>query len=443
MHDEIRSPRPFRMLAACVFAAGVALTVASWRAVPITFSVQLLLVATAAVLSENYALSLPKYTVSLSYPLTIAAVVLCGPTAAAIVAVLSATSIKEILSQKRLSVIAFNMGQLPLITLVGGYAYWVLSDHRLLMIGDTPAPLTPDDFPKILVALVVMSLICSLGNLVLTGLAISALRDEPFSGAFAGISWLIPTQITLAAVGILIGQVLSISPIAFPLFIAPLVIAQQLYQRYSFMKAAYADTVRSLVGALEAKDPYTRGHSERVAKYSMGIASHLGIEASRAERLEYAALLHDIGKIAVPLGILRKEGPLEASEREQIRAHAERGAAMVERIPPLRDLTEYIKQHHEFFSGGGYPDGLQGPEIHQFARILAVADSFDAMTTSRPYRPAMEIDIALEELARYSGTQFDPEVVRAFESPGDFDLPKLDEAVTSHRSSEQFIMGDV
>lgn len=441
MHDETRSPRPFRLFAAVVFLSGVVLTVVSWKAVPFSFSVQLALVAAAAVLSENYALSLPKYTVSLSYPLTIAAVVLCGPTAAAMVAVLSATSIREIASQKRLSVIAFNMGQLPLVTLVGGYAYWFLSDHRLLMNGSVGDPLTPDDFPRILVALAVMSLTCALGNLVLTGLAISTLRSERFSGAFAGISWLIPTQITLAAVGILIGQVLSISPIAFPLFIAPLVIAQQLYRRYSFMKAAYADTVRSLVGALEAKDPYTRGHSERVAKYALRIASDIGIDAPQAERLEYAALLHDIGKIAVPSDVLRKDGPLEASERVLIRAHPERGADMVGRIPPLKDLTDFIRQHHEFYAGGGYPDGLKGAEIHQFARILAVADSYDAMTTNRPYRAAMETEVALQELIRQSGKQFDPVVVRAFESFWDIG-PRASTSTASCSIVDQIVTGD-
>jgi len=442
MSETSISPRPFRILALSVLFLGIVLTIASWRAVPPTLSLQLVLVAISAVLSENYALSLPKYTVSLSYPLTIAAVILCGPTAAALVAVISATSIKEIASQKRLSIIGFNLGQLPLVTLLGGYAYWALSGGRLLMSGRSGVPLESGDFPRILIALVAMSLICVMGNLCLTGLAIATLRGEGYLSAFAGISWLIPTQIALAAVGILIGQVLSISPLAFPLFIAPLVVARQLYQRYSSMKAAYADTVRSLIGALEAKDPYTRGHSERVAGYALRVAFNLGLDASQVEHLEYAALLHDVGKIAVPSEILRKNGPLEPSERSAIREHPARGAEMVERIPPLRGLSEHIRQHHEYYSGGGYPEGVQGVDIHLHSRILAVADSYDAMTTNRPYRAAMSAEAAMQELDQQSGIQFDPLVVEAFSRIEEAAIRRVSESFSIGSTDDSTVLGD-
>lgn len=414
MAEATESPRLFRYLASLVMVSGVLLLAASWRAMPPTLGWQLALVTIAAVLSENYALSLSKFTVSLAYPLTIAATVLGGPTAGALVAAMSAVSWSEIVSQKRASVLAFNLGQLPLVTVIGGWVYLALGGRLLLMGGVKGVPLGDGDFPQLLIPLTALALTCALGNIVLTSLAISALRSERLSVTFSSIAWLIPTQVALAYVGLLIAQVLSISIVAFPLFVAPLVIARQLYQRYSFLKASYADTVRSLIGALEAKDPYTRGHSERVATYSLEIGSRLGLDSAQQERLEYAALLHDVGKLAVPSEILRKQGPLTEDERQRIREHASRGAEMVSRIPPLRDLAAFVGQHHERFAGGGYPDGVHDVGIHQFARILAVADSYDAMTTSRSYRDAMGEDAALEELSTQAGSQFDPAIVAAF-----------------------------
>jgi len=415
MAEVTESPRLFRYLAAFVMVFGVLLLAISWRAIPPALGWQLALVAIAAVLSENYALSLSKFTVSLAYPLTIAATVLAGPTAGALVAGMSAVSWSEIVSQKRASVLAFNLGQLPLVTVIGGWVYLGLGGRLLLGTGGGE-PLGSSDFPQILIPLTALALTCALGNIALTSLAIAALRSEKLAATFSSIAWLIPTQVALAYVGLLIGQVLSISIVAFPLFVAPLAIARQLYQRYSFLKASYADTVRSLIGALEAKDSYTRGHSERVAAYSLQIGSRLGLDSTQQERLEYAALLHDVGKLAVPSEILRKQGPLTEDERHKIREHASRGAEMVSRIPPLRDLAAFVGQHHERFSGGGYPEGIDDVGIHQFARILAVADSYDAMTTSRSYREAMAPDAALEELASQSGSQFDPTIVAAFRS---------------------------
>ncbi len=422
MAEVTESPRLFRYLAAFVMVFGVLLLAISWRAIPPALGWQLALVAIAAVLSENYALSLSKFTVSLAYPLTVAATVLAGPTAGALVAGMSAVSWSEIVSQKRASVLAFNLGQLPLVTVVGGWVYLGLGG-RLLLSVDGGEPLGAGDFPQVLIPLTALALTCALGNIALTSLAISALRSEKLTVTFSSIAWLIPTQVALAYVGLLIGQVLSISIVAFPLFVAPLVIARQLYQRYSFLKASYADTVRSLIGALEAKDSYTRGHSERVAAYSLQIGSRLGLDTAQQERLEYAALLHDVGKLAVPSEILRKQGPLTEDERHKIREHASRGAEMVSRIPPLRDLAAFVGQHHERFSGGGYPEGIDDVGIHQFARILAVADSYDAMTTSRSYREAMEPDAALKELVSQSGSQFDPTIVAAFSSyRNEFDI---------------------
>jgi putative nucleotidyltransferase with HDIG domain len=224
----------------------------------------------------------------------------------------------------------------------------------------------------------------------------------------------VPTQFTLAGLGFLLAQVLAISALALPLFFAPLAVARQFYLRYAGLKTAYVDTIRSLVGALEAKDPYTRGHSERVSEYAVALGEAMGLDSRALERLEYAALLHDIGKLAVPSAILVKPGRLEADEMEQIRAHPDRGADMIRRIPPLRDLAQSVVQHHEWFNGSGYPERRPGEELSGAAKILSVADSFDAMTTTRAYRRALSLDEAIAELIRGAGTQFDGDVVKVF-----------------------------
>jgi HD-GYP domain-containing protein (c-di-GMP phosphodiesterase class II) len=151
-----------------------------------------------------------------------------------------------------------------------------------------------------------------------------------------------------------------------------------------------------------------------VAAYALEIGVAVNLDAISRERLEYAALLHDLGKLAVPGEVLTKPGKLSDAEMQVIRQHPERGAGMVSRIPPLRDLAEYVSKHHEWFNGGGYPSASSGADIPELALILSVADCFDAMTTTRAYRPAMSRDEAVAELIKFAGTQFDPAVVRAF-----------------------------
>ena len=224
----------------------------------------------------------------------------------------------------------------------------------------------------------------------------------------------LPAHIALPFVGFLMAQVLSLQLFALPLFVFPLLVARQLYQRYLGLRRAYVDTIRSLVSALEAKDPYTRGHSERVSEYAVVLGRELGLDSRALERLEYAGLLHDLGKLAVPSHILTKPGRLEDAEMDRIREHPRRGAAMVGRIPSLRDLAETVGQHHERIDGKGYPGGIRGIELTQAARILAVVDSYDAMTTTRAYRRALTQEEAVAEMLAGAGGQFDEDMVRAF-----------------------------
>lgn len=175
----------------------------------------------------------------------------------------------------------------------------------------------------------------------------------------------------------------------------------------------YLSGVRTLVAAIDARDPSARGHSDRVAFYSRRVAEAMGMSPSWVERVELAALLHDVGKIGVTDLVLRKTGPLEPAERAVMMAHVELGAQILSANRALKDLVPLVRHHHEWYSGGGYPDGLKGDAIPLGAAIISVADAFDTMTTGRPYRAASTLEDSLAELERCAGTQFHPEVVRA------------------------------
>jgi HD-GYP domain-containing protein (c-di-GMP phosphodiesterase class II) len=209
-------------------------------------------------------------------------------------------------------------------------------------------------------------------------------------------------------------QVVSVAAVTLPLFIFPLVVGRQFYQRYLGLRDAYRDTIRSLIGALEAKDPYTRGHSVRVAVYATQIGVELGLEDDALERLEYSALLHDLGKLSLPSQILTKDSALTDDEFAAMRDHPAAGAAMVERVPPLRELAPLVLNHHERPDGRGYPGGLCADQIPVPSRILSVADAYDAMTTDRAYRGAMSPEDAAQELRDGAAKQFDEQIVDAF-----------------------------
>lgn len=175
----------------------------------------------------------------------------------------------------------------------------------------------------------------------------------------------------------------------------------------------YLSSLKMLNRILEARDPYTRQHSERVSEYSVKIAQELGLSEDEQEVMRQTALLHDIGKVGVPEAILNKKEQLNPQEWAEVRKHAQIGEEFLEPLKVLHIEQSMVRHHHERYDGKGYPDRLKGEEIPLYSRILAVADSFEAMTASRPYRAAISPVEAISELERCSGTQFDPKVVNA------------------------------
>lgn len=176
----------------------------------------------------------------------------------------------------------------------------------------------------------------------------------------------------------------------------------------------FVSSIKALANAIEARDAYTRGHSERVTKYSVKIAEKMGIEKDEIEKIRYAAVLHDIGKIKIREEILNKPGKLTDEEFDILKQHPTHGAKMLKPVEEFNDILPYLYHHHERYDGRGYPQGLSGSSIPLASRIMAVADTFDAMTSNRPYRKAMPVSKAIVELEKNAGTQFDPEIVKLF-----------------------------
>jgi HD-GYP domain-containing protein (c-di-GMP phosphodiesterase class II) len=176
----------------------------------------------------------------------------------------------------------------------------------------------------------------------------------------------------------------------------------------------FAAVLSDLSRALESRDPYSRGHAARVTALAEPVARWLGWREDRLAGLHIGGLLHDIGKLAVPERLLHKRGPLSESERDEVQRHPAAGARLIEPIASARAALPYVLFHHERWDGAGYPFGTAGPETPEEARLLAVADAYDAMTSTRPYRPPLSPSRALAEIDRCAGTQFDPEMARAF-----------------------------
>ena len=180
------------------------------------------------------------------------------------------------------------------------------------------------------------------------------------------------------------------------------------------MRELFIATIKSLAAAIDAKDPYTRGHSERVAMFSVAIGRELGLDEKALDRVQIAGLLHDVGKIGIEDAVLRKPDSLTEAEYATIKRHPAMGASIMGPIRQLRDIIPGMRHHHEALDGTGYPDGLAGGEIPLIARIIAVADTFDAMTSDRLYQKAKDDDFVIQTLLRLSGSRYDPKIVEAF-----------------------------
>ena len=341
--------------------------------------------------------------ISVSGPVALASVLLLGPYGAAIVAV--ATVIGD---RGRRLARAFNGGMLAIAAAASGFAYLAAGGIKLVDGGDFK-PL--DVLVPWLVAAVVYEVV---NGLLMVGVISLERRASPLQvwfGTFAGSA--LP-MFVYSVFGLLLAVVWSyVGPISALLVLAPLAVARWVFAEFALRQEAYEATMRSLIQAVETKDYYTRGHSERVSKASVLIGRRAGMREDRVDSLRYAGMLHDVGKLGVPTEVLQASGRLTDEQYEAIQQHPVRGREITKDLEFLGEAIEGIHLHHERIDGRGYPLGLKGSEIPEFARIIAVADAFDSMTTTRSYRGARSIEEAIEELRECKGSQFDPVMVEA------------------------------
>lgn len=229
------------------------------------------------------------------------------------------------------------------------------------------------------------------------------------------LKWIIPNGVAVSALGLIITLAyFTLGAFAVVIFFGPLLLARHSYKLYMDMRHVYMETIQALTNAMEAKDAYTRGHAERVGKYAVKLARGLNLSDRRIENIKNAAILHDIGKIGIDDQILKKPGKLTDEEYQKIKEHPTIGAEILKGVNFLKEVTNIVKYHHERYDGKGYPDGLKENEIPTEAAILAIADVYDAMTSDRPYRKALSKEVALGEIEKNAGTQFNPEFAKVF-----------------------------
>jgi hypothetical protein len=334
-------------------------------------------------------------------------VVLLGPVSAALV---GATALLSLQRHLRLAERLFNGAMYALSGLAAGWAY--LACHAV------PGLPGPGTFRTILLPFAAAATVHVIAN---HGLIWGVHRLNRGRGMWrrdgleSSLTLLLASDLGYACLGLVIASLWAIMDwFAAALVLVPLFVARWAMGQFAEQQRAYAATMNALCQAVETKDYYTRGHGDRVSRGAVMIARQIRMSTERTEAIMFAGMLHDVGKLGVPTQVLQKTGALTEDEFAAIQLHPMRGLEIVREIGFLFEALNGIMHHHERIDGKGYPMGLAGHEIPEFARVIAVADAFDSMTTTRSYREAKSIEFALGELRKGAGTQFDPVVVEAF-----------------------------
>jgi len=336
---------------------------------------------------------------------SLAAVVLCGPVGAALV---SCGTLLGIRRGPSIVQRMFNTAMYVLSAYLAGRAFLAFGGH----VG-TPGQ---SSFPGLIGPFAAAAVVHVAVNFLLLHGVFWLTREPGDASVRGGLDfklWL--TDLGYGAFGVLIAALWSVlGPFTPVLVLIPVFVARWAVAQFAAQQRAYEATVSALCQAVETKDFYTRGHSERVSRGAVMIASEIGMRPERVGAIRYAGMLHDVGKLGVPTSVLQKRGSLTDDEYAAVQLHPMRGLDMVREIGFLDEALAGIMHHHERIDGKGYPMGLAGDEIPEFARVLGVADAFDAMTSDRSYRGARPIPEAIAELRKWAGKQFDPAFVDAF-----------------------------
>jgi putative nucleotidyltransferase with HDIG domain len=340
----------------------------------------------------------------------IGAAILGGPLAGAAVGILGTVDLREIRGRIPWYGTLFNHAELAISGFAAGIAFTAMAN---LLAGASFTFFSPESFLAALIAgMVFLATNWSLTLLAVatrTGAPIQAIWSQDAGAVAISVVGLVPLAWLMAQTFLLPN---GLGWWATPLFAVPLFTTRVAYARYVETRELFEQTIEALSKAVDARDPYTRNHSSRVSHIAEAMCRVMRLPENEIERIKWAGLLHDIGKIGIRDNVLLKEGPLDKHERTLMNQHPTIGAEIVAPASQLSTEAPLIRAHHEWFNGSGYPEGLEALDIPRGARILTIADAYEAMTSSRPYRKIpLTHQEAIDQLERFAGIQFDPEIV--------------------------------
>ncbi|WP_434654519.1 HD-GYP domain-containing protein [Thermoanaerobacterium thermosaccharolyticum] len=361
--------------------------------------------------------SLPIYinkdiTVSVAFSVDLMAILVYGPFVASLVSFIGLllqiskrNDRYEHIFNKPYYKTLFNISQIALSVGAGGLIYKYLGGLSGTFV-----------YPKYIFQAIIAAIVYYFLNNILVTILVSFLLNKPFIKTWTkDFSWMLTNFLFLAFIGILMASsFIAYGYIALVVFFIPLIMVRYMFKLNMDLKQSYYDTINALTKALEAKDRYTLGHSKSVEKLAVYLCREAGFSEAHTEMVRIAALLHDVGKIGIVENILNKPGKLSKEEYDYIKQHPVSGYEILKDVPFLKNVRYWVRYHHEWYNGNGYPDGISGRQIPLEAEILSVADVFDALVSDRPYRNAYTREEAYKIIVDSEGTQFSPRVIRLF-----------------------------
>lgn len=406
------------MLVINILAAAllVVFTITGWRAMA-THWEAFLVMGILSLVASLFPVKLIRGngTVSVQLPVIFASAIILGPTLGMWIGALCSVSVREVTGEVRLPSMIFNRAQFGLVAWAAAELFQLTGGNiQHLTLAHASIPLA------------VSGIVAFFLNMVLVMLAVKYRIDRSLYEVWrVYFKWATLNFWAMLPIGYLMAAVYQSSGVLPEfLFLIPLGLSRWIFMVFHVVRRFYRNTVHILLTAMDAKDPYTRGHSVRVARYAAVLARFMKVPEDEVEEIERTAALHDVGKMAVPDHILNKPAELTMSETLVIQRHPLLGNSMLSQIEGIGCARDWILHHHERWDGEGYPHQLEGEQIPLAARIVAVVDTYDAMTSSRPYRQALPHAVACAEIASVAGTQLDPAVVSAFMAlVQDVDLP--------------------
>ncbi|MDI9596090.1 MAG: HD-GYP domain-containing protein [Atribacterota bacterium] len=359
-----------------------------------------------SIMAEFIPVSLPEGgEITITFPIDFVVILVYGPALAMVVSAFSSIGIILSKENRRFEKFLFNTSQFSLTSGVAGLVYQYAGG----LIGE-------QNFIKFIIpASLCAFAYCLVNSILVTGVLAIEKNINITRVYLINIKETLPSYLAEAPIGFIMSIIyVEIGILGMLLFFFPLLLARRSFELFTKMRIMYLNTIKALAAAIDAKDPYTHGHSERVSKMAVQLAKRLNFSEMETEYIEYASILHDIGKIGIEDSILQKKDRLTDEEFEKIKKHPVIGAGIIDSIEFLKRCSDTVLHHHEHYDGKGYPSGLKGEGIPKNARLLAIADAYDAMSSDRPYRKKLSEQEILEELKNESGKQFDPVMTKEF-----------------------------